>query len=200
MRILIITSNWYGGGAETVAREAYKFYVENGHEVVYAYSRGDIPKNVNAIKIENSLDVFMHGVKARFFDGNGFGGKSATCKFIKEIERINPDIIQIHNIVCYTLNLEILFEFFKRSRYPVVWTLHDCWSFTGHCISFDDVKCDKWEDNCKGCLGQKEYPTNWGIDRAEINLLNKKRILSNLENLTLVTPSVWLSKIVKKTY
>jgi len=200
MRILIITSNWYGGGAETVAREAYKFYVEKGHEVIYAYSRGDIPEDVNAIKIEKGFDVFTHGLKARIFDGNGFGGKRATRRFIKEIEKINPDIIQIHNIVCYTLNLEILFGFLRKRQYPIVWTLHDCWSFTGHCIFFDDVECNNWKKGCENCLGQKEYPVNWGKDRAAVNFLNKKKILSDIETLTLVTPSIWLSKIVKTTY
>ncbi len=200
MKILIITSSWYGGGAESIARETYKYCDSLNYECYYAYARNSVPDGINGIRIGNDIDLYSHVLYARLFDGNGFGSKNATRKFIKKIEEINPDIIHIHNPVCYALNIEILFEYLKNSKAKVIWTLHDCWSITGHCIFFDEVECDHYKKGCRNCLGQKEYPKSILIDRAESNLTRKKIAISDVKNMMLVTPSSWLANIAKTTY
>ena len=37
------------------------------------------------------------------------------------------------------------FKYLKQTGVRVVWTLHDCWAFTGYCMHFDILKCNKWQ-------------------------------------------------------
>lgn len=200
MKIVVMDTAWHGGGAESVAREAYNYFVSKGHECYYAYSRGSVPENVKGIKIGNKLDTYAHVVKSRIFDTNGFESKLATRRFVKKLKELNPDIINIHNIVCYTINIEIFFEYLKSSTAKVIWTQHDCWAFTGHCISFDDVQCEGWKAECDKCPGKKEYPKSLVFSRSKKNVQLKRKIFSGVKNMTLVTPSKWLADILKNTF
>ena len=58
----------------------------------------------------------------------------------------------------FYLNLEILFDYLNEVRKPVVWTLHDCWAFTGKCAHYTDVGCYKWQTQCMKCPQIKKYP------------------------------------------
>jgi glycosyltransferase involved in cell wall biosynthesis len=88
----------------------------------------------------------------------------------------------------------------KSRRIPVIWTLHDCWSFTGHCAYFDSPKCDRWHTGCGSCPRLHDYPESWLVDRSAKNLSEKKSWFSNFPNLTLVTPSRWLKDLASQSY
>ena len=95
MKVLILTTSWYGGGAETIARESYNYLTKNNIDTYFGYSRGRIPNNVKGIKIGNKLDLYFHVLISRIFDSDGLGSKIATLKLIKKIDKvIKPDIIQ----------------------------------------------------------------------------------------------------------
>ena len=172
-----------------------------GYEVKIAYGREAVPKQFQkyAVKIGTNLDVKLHALMARVVDGAGFGSKAITLKFIKWIEEYNPDIIHLHNIHGYYINIEVLFDYLKKSGKKVIWTLHDCWGFTGHTAYCDSVKCNRWIKGCFECPLLQEYPTSF-IDRSEQNWKKKKRILTGVPNMTIVTPSKWLGGLVKKSF
>ena len=173
-----------------------------GHQVKIAYGRENVPEQFQryAVRIGNDLDMRLHGVKARLLDASGFGSKSATKRFIKWVKDYDPDVIHLHNIHGYYINLEILFNYLKNSGKPVVWTLHDCWAFTGHCAYFDFAGCEKWKTGCYGCPLKKSYPSSILIDRSKKNYIQKRRLFTTLSNMTVVTPSQWLAGLVKKSY
>ncbi len=172
-----------------------------GHEVKIAYGRESVPEQFQkyAVRIGNEADVRLHGVKARLFDGAGFGSKIATKKFIKWVENYNPDIIHLHNIHGYYINVEILFNYLRTCGKKIIWTLHDCWAFTGHTAYCDAVNCEKWIDGCHNCPIKEEYPTSF-VDRSKSNWLKKRKLTNDLERLTIVTPSAWLEGLVKKSF
>jgi hypothetical protein len=118
----------------------------------------------------------MHLTKTRIFDTHGFGSKITTKSFINELEKLNPDVIHLHNIHGYYLHIELLFEYLKKSNKPVVWTLHDCWSFTGHCAYFEYDGCEKWKLGCNSCPQKNSYPSSLVIDNSHGNYLKKKDI------------------------
>lgn len=98
---------------------------------------------------------------------HGLGSKDATIKLVKLIENIKPDLIHLHNIHGYYLNYSTLFNYLSIANIPIVWTLHDCWSFTGHCTYFDYIGCKKWEIQCHNCPQIKSYPESLFIDRSK---------------------------------
>jgi hypothetical protein len=51
-----------------------------------------------------------------------------------------------------------LVAFLKEYGKPVVWTLHDCWSFTGFCSHYMYHGCDLWQSGCHTCKYRDVYP------------------------------------------
>ena len=199
-RILFINSVC-NGSTGTICKNLYKAAEEAGHTCCIAYGRGDAPEGFNTIKIGNQLDIYLHVLKARLFDASGFGSKKATKFFVKQIKEFKPDVIHLHNIHGYYVNIEILFNYLKQHpEIKKIWTLHDCWSYTGHCAHYTYKKCNKWKTCCNGkCTNTKEYPQTL-FSNIKSNFNKKKEVFSNVENMILVTPSKWLKDEVGKSY
>ena len=172
-----------------------------GQESLILYGRESAPSRFSSFskKITTDSEVKLHGVCARLFDKAGFVSKRATERFIKEIERYNPDIIHLHNLHGYYLNVETLFEYLKTQDRPVVWTLHDCWAFTGHCSHFSYVGCDGWKNGCGNCPQIKEYPKSFS-DNSAANFERKRKCFNGVKNMTLITPSNWLADVVRQSF
>ncbi|PWT26241.1 glycosyltransferase [Butyrivibrio fibrisolvens] len=203
MRLLIINSVLGFGSTGRIALDIAKEYKANGHEVKIAYGRKlndseDAQKY--GIRIGNSIDVYFHVAYTRLTDKHGLASKRATKEFLKWADEYNPDMLWLHNIHDYYINYELLFEWIKkRPQMNVRWTLHDCWSFTGHCSHFAYVKCDRWKTGCDHCPQLAQYPKSM-IDNSKSNYLRKKKAFTDVKNMTLITPSNWLKNLVKESF
>ena len=199
MKILQINTVYKSGSTGKIAKDLNDLILSYGHESFIAYSRGKHSES-NCIQVGNKLDINFHALGTRVFDKHGLYSKKATISFIQELEIVNPDIIHLHNIHGYYLNYPILFEYLKKIDKPVIWTLHDCWSFTGHCSYYEYNGCDKWQTECGACPQLRQYPASLVFDNSKNNFLLKKELFSSLNNLTIVTPSTWLANEVKKSF
>ena len=172
-----------------------------GHEVKIAYGRENVPEQFQkyAVRIGTDLDVKLHGVRARVADGAGFGSKRATEKFIEWVKEYDPDVIHLHNIHGYYINVEVLFNYLKTCGKKIIWTLHDCWAFTGHTPYCDSVNCERWITGCYECPLTKAYPASF-VDRSKHNWKKKKEVFSGVRDLTVITPSEWLAGLIRKSF
>ena len=150
-------------------------------------------------QIESKIGEYLHYFKSLLFDAHGLGSKHATKRLVRYIESIKPDIIQLHCIHGYYLNYRVLFSYLKESGIPVVWTQHDCWSFTGHCAYFGFADCYKWIDNCSDCPLKHTYPRSI-VDKANRNYNLKKTLFTSVGNMTVVSVSGWLNSVVEKSF
>lgn len=202
MKVLQINSVCGIRSTGRVCTDIADILTQNGHECKIAYGRETVPDEYKkySVRIGSDLGVKIDALKSRIFDNAGFNSKRATKKFIKWVEEYDPDVIHLHNIHGYYINVEILFDYLKRSNKPVIWTLHDCWSFTGHCAYFDYVGCDKWTSGCQNCPQKNSYPASLFIDNSSKNFKRKQEIFSGVPNLTIVTPSKWLANLVKSSF
>ena len=97
--------------------------------------------------------------------------------------------------------MELLFSYLKIAGIPVVWTLHDCWSFTGHCAYYDFAACTKWQTGCENCVQHaKTYPYAIFKDNSKNSYARKRKAFCGIPNLTIVTPSNWLKEQVKYSF
>lgn len=200
MKILQINSVCGYGSTGRIATDIYKILEEKGHECLIAYGRGTAPKGINSIKIGTNFDNYMHVTKTRLLDKHGFGSTKVTKEFIKKAKEYDPDVIHLHNIHGYYINIELLFNYLKEANKPVVWTLHDCWTFTGHCAYFDYIGCDKWKVGCDRCSERNAYPRSLFIDNSKYNYERKEGLFTGIKNMTIVTPSKWLAGLVKQSF
>lgn len=199
-KILQINSVVNSGSTGRIAEEIGQTAIAAGWKSYIAYGRNDRPSQSELIRIGNDWDIKMHGFQTRLFDRHGLGSKSATKELIGKIKVISPDIIHLHNIHGYYINMELLFNYLRNTNIPVVWTFHDCWPITGHCAHFTFVGCEKWKTQCNNCPQKKIYPSSWFVDRSDKNYNLKKELFTSLPNLTLVAVSKWLSGILKESY
>lgn len=202
MKLLQINVTANSGSTGRIAEDIGLLAASNGWESYIAYGRTNNYSKNKIIRIGSDIDIKIHGLLTRVFDNHSFGfsSKKATKKFIKEIDKIKPDIIHLHNIHGYYINSKILFEYLSKLTTPIIWTFHDCWSFTGHCAYFDFVSCDKWKTECYSCPQKKSYPSSIIFDNSRKNYIIKKELFNSLKNMTIVPVSYWLGDLVKESF
>lgn len=200
MKLLQINVTANSGSTGKIAEAIGQLAINRGWESWIAYGRGTPQSESRLIRIGNDWDMRWHGVETRLLDNHGLASRRTTRQFISRIKEINPDIIHLHNIHGYFINYPLLFRFLQEWGGPVVWTLHDCWSFTGHCAYFDMINCDKWQNKCMNCPQKSSYPKSY-IDKSLRNYIKKKSSFNTiLPQLTLVPVSNWLSGLLTKSY
>ena len=184
-----------------IAVDIYRTLRAKGHEGAVAFARNDVPGDVPSFKIGNSLSVYTDGVLTRLTDKAGHYSKGATEKLIKQIKEYDPDIIHLHNLHGYYINVPMLFDFLKDAGKPVVWTLHDCWAYTGHCCYYSMAGCDKWKlTGCSKCPQKKAYPASIFKDNSSKNFSEKTQMFHSVKNLHLVCVSKWLDNELKESF
>lgn len=141
--------------------------------------------------------IKLQALKSRILGNYGFNSRKATRRMIRALERIQPDIVHLHNVHGHDCDLSMLFSYFKEKKIKLIWTFHDCWSFTGYCTYFDLVKCDRWKTECAACPQRDTY--SWFFDKAGMLHRRKKKLFSGLD-LTVVTPSAWLADLVRGSF
>ena len=182
----------------TIMINIHKKLLDNGIESYVVWGRGRKSNSKYEIFMNDKVGVYYHGLYTRITDKTGFSSKRATKKLLQKLDEIKPDIIHLHNIHGYYINIEMLFNYIKKNNIKVVWTLHDCWTFTGHCTYFDMIRCDKWEKECYNCPQLNTYPISY-IDNSKWNYKKKKELFIGLD-MTIITPSEWLANLVKKSF
>ena len=193
-----VTANW--GSHGRIAEEIGRLAISKGWKSFIAYGRGEPSSESELTRIGGKESKYINALKVRMFDNEGLNAKVGTERLVREIERIKPDIVHLHNIHGYFLHYPTLFNYLSEKDLPVFWTLHDCWSFTGHCSHFELIGCDRWKSGCHNCPQLKEYPKSFGFDGSERNYRLKKEYFTSLDKLTLVPVSEWLGNLLSASF
>ena len=200
-KILSINSVNYGSTgtimlqiADTAAEKGYEAFVS-----VPSARSNSRKKGNNTIFIGNRIERNLHLKLAYYTGKNGCYSKFATKRFLKKVSEIKPDIIHLHNLHNCYINLKMLFDYIKEHNVPVVWTLHDCWAFTGQCPHYTLVGCSKWKTECHACPQFRQYPAS-AVDRTKEMYNLKKEWFTGVKNMTLVTPSKWLKSQTEESF
>lgn len=202
MKILQINQTYKLGSTGKIMSDLNDVIVANGHTgyMLCAYS---LENQSNLYVMDNGtfpLNSKRNILKMRITGLNGYGKKRETKKALEWIEDISPDLIHLHNVHGDWINLELLFQYLKEKKTPVIWTLHDCWAFTGRCSHFELCGCEKWKTECYHCKNKKVYPITYGLDFSSKMFSDKKNLFTALDSLNIVTPSDWLARYVKDSY
>lgn len=199
-KILQIVVEGNTGSTGTIAEQIGELVLQQGWESYIAHGRYPRTSKSQVIKIENNLGVMLHGLETRLFDRHAFGSRRSTRLFIEKIKEINPDIIHLHHLHGYYINIKILFNYLSEINIPIVWTFHDCWSFTGHCANFDFVGCEKWKTECNHCPQLNEYPASFFVDRSQLNYREKNKLFNSVQEMIIISVSKWLDGLVSQSF
>ena len=167
MKYLFINSVAGFGSTGRIAAEQCRGLMAQGHECVLAFGREEANcSDIPTVRIGTPLDFRLHGAKSRLLDDSGFGSRRATRRFLDWVREYDPDVIWLHNVHGYYIHLGELFPYLRGCGKTIFWTLHDCWSFTGHCAYFDYVGCDRWKTGCHDCPQKRAYPASILLDNS----------------------------------
>ena len=201
MKYLFINSVAGFGSTGRIAAEKCRELMAEGHECVIAFGREKANcDDLQTVQIGSSLDYKLHGIRCRLLDDHGFGSKAATKRFLAWVRQYDPDVIWLHNIHGYYIHIGLLFDYLRTCGKQILWTLHDCWAFTGHCAYFDFARCEKWKTGCHDCPQKRAYPASCGLDGSRSNYQKKKQLFTGIPNLKLTVPSYWLESRVKQSF
>ena len=198
MKILLINQFCGHGSTGRICTDLYNIAKKNGDDCYIAYGRYRYPADINTYKIGTNWNVYRHVFESRFLDNDGFSSKYSTKKFIKFIENYNPDVIHIHNLHGYYINSRIRMEFLKKNNKKIIWTFHDCWPFSPRSAYIDFGEDGKLPTVQSIKESNKQYPR--ALFSLHDNYSRKKKIFTGLENLTIVTPSIWLRNMVENSF
>lgn len=201
MKVLLLNSVCGIGSTGRICTDLYNELSKQGHDCYIAYGRGDTNNDYKTYKIGGNYNVLTHALGSRLFDSHGFYSKRVTDRFIDFINEIKPDIIHMHNIHGYYLNVPAFFRYLKSYPGKIIWTLHDCWAFSGHAAFIDFDENNLLKDTINGFRGSKDYPKAF-LNNSKKILKLKKEIFTSIDSnkMLLITPSDWLKDMVEKTF
>lgn len=198
-RVIQINS-FNAGSTGRIAREINAVAREEGWQTWFLYGREWKGSHItDGERAAYPWEVLLHGGLSRVFDCLGRLSYFSTRHIIERIEEIQPDVIHLHNLHGYYVNYGMLLQWLNEKNIPVVWTLHDCWPFTGHCPHFDFVGCAKWMTQCYHCQLKKGYPASYVFDNSKGNYIYKRKLYEHCQNICLVPVSQWLSNLLPKS-
>ncbi len=187
------------GSTGKIVKSISRMLDEKGVENYIFFADG-LAKEENEIKISNRLSLKIHAFLSRLTGKQACFSKWNTRKMLKLMDKISPDVVQLHNLHHNYINLELLLKYLAKKNIKTVITLHDCWFFTGKCTHFVSAGCDRWQQECGNCLQLKKDNISWVFDRTKKLINDKKRLLLGIKNLEIVAVSKWMAGQVEKSF
>ena len=193
------------GSTGGIMMKEHRELLAAGEESYAFWGRGRKAEKPNEMKFASDVEVKLDVLQTRLDGKAGFHSKAATKRLLARLDEIKPDVVHLHNLHGYYVNIEMLFEWLAKHDCNVEWTLHDCWSFTGHCAHFTYVKCAQWQSHCaygEPCSQLHTYPKTFSKASCTWNFDAKKRVfnLVPISRMKLITPSQWLADLVGESF
>ncbi len=193
------------GSTGAVMRQIAEERTIAGDECWLMWGRGRQANGDHEFNYGTWLNVYMDALQTRLDGRAGFHSRRATCRLLKRLDEIQPDVVHLHNLHGYHINTEMLFDWLAKNDCQVKWTLHDCWAFTGHCAHFTYAKCAQWKTCCaydKACPQLNAYPKTISKASCIRNFQDKKDIFTCIpaDRMMLVAPSHWLADQVGQSF
>lgn len=193
------------GSTGGIMMKEHRELLAAGEESYAFWGRGREAEKPNEMKFASDAEVKLDVLQTRIDGRAGFHSKNATKRLLARLEEIQPDVVHLHNLHGYYVNIEMLFKWLANYKCEVEWTLHDCWAFTGHCAYFSYVKCSQWKDLCAHatpCSQLNTYPKTFSKASCSWNFEEKSRLFNLVpaERMKLIAPSQWLADLVGESF
>ena len=197
MKVVQLNSVCGIGSTGGITMQISQLLTENNIENYIMYTNGSYNYPLG-IKYSYFSYIKSNALLAKIFGNYGFNSYFSTYRLIRLLNKIKPDIVHLHNIHSHDLNLSIFFKYLKKTGVRVIWTFHDCWAFTGYCMHFDMLECNKWQTHCINCPQAKKY--SLFTDKSKKLFAKKKELFTSIDDMTIVTPSKWLAELTKHSF
>lgn len=195
MKIVQVNTVYGAGSTGRIVADLHRASLAVGHDSYVAFGRGSVEPSPRLHRVGGAVSTAVHGLQTRLLDRHGLASTGPTLDLVRWLADLRPDVVHLHNLHGYYLDYRTLLAGLRRDAVPTVWTLHDCWAYTGHCAYYDFVGCDRWRAGCGSCPQLREYPASLLRDRSRRNHRDKVDAVDG-QDVVVVTPSRWLAEEV----
>lgn len=195
MKILLINVSFGIGSTGKIVQSLFNEFNKLGHDTYAIYGR--YTNTVDAKIIKSGIELeskFWHLLS--IFSGNLYGGMSlSTIKIKKIIKKINPDVVHLHCINGYFVNIYSLIKFLKKRNIKTVLTNHAEFMFTANCGYA--LECNNWKNSqCRNCRRVKEFNGKFSLNRTHYFYKKMFNAFRGFERLSITNVSPWLTNRV----
>lgn len=200
MKVVQINAIYGSKSTGTIVREIQSCSEQHGIEGYVAYSICNKPKSEvkNGYQIGNRLTAKWHAFISRVIGKQAYANRFTTWLFLRWLEKINPDVVHLHNLHSNFIHLNILLSYLAKRDIATIITMHDCWYFTGGCMHYASLGCDKWKNGCGSCPIWKKTPSLF-FDRTHDVLADREKYLNKIPRLTIVGCSEWIANEARQS-
>ncbi|MDD3416041.1 MAG: glycosyltransferase [Lachnospiraceae bacterium] len=177
--------------------ELHNYLVDCKHESYKFYSVRNFDSDDYDI-VGNNIDHKLHGMCSRVFGKQAYFSFLPTIKLIRKLDKIQPDIVALHNFHSNYVHFPILAKYLAKKDIATVVVLHDCWFFTGHCCHYTEVGCYKWQTECNHCPLIHTNNKSLFFDNSRNIFRDKKRLFGAIPRLAIVGVSDWITNEARK--
>lgn len=198
MKILFIDVNCQQGSTGKLVYDLYTECKKEGHEAAICYGRGKKIDKPDIFKFGLDIETFFHAAMTRLTGLTGCYSFFSTQRLLRFMNKFKPDVVHIHELHAYFVNIKPIVEYLKIHKIKTIWTFHCEFMYTGKCGH--SYECEKWKSHCQYCPNIREYPSSLYFDFTKNMFYHKKKLFENFNNVTIVTPSKWLANRVKQSF
>ena len=179
--------------------EMHGYFQQHGIEsFVFTSDKEDQDEHI--YRIGDKWDHKRQALFSRIWGLQGYFSKSATCKMIRHIKQISPDVVILHNLHANYIHLPLLLDFLAKNDIATLLVLHDFWFITGHCCHYTSIGCDKWKTECSHCQLLHTYNKSMFFDRSRKIHKDKKRLFLSIPQLGVIGVSKWVLNEVQQSF
>ena len=198
MKIMYMNVTYKQGSHGNMVSMLHHDMIKDGHDSFVLYGRGKKTKDKDVYKIASNIEIKVHALLTRLTGFHGFFSPFATLKAKRLIRKINPDIIHLHELHAYYINMDAIIKYINKKKIKTYFTFHSEMMYTGKCgFSFD---CNKFEDTCNHCPLVKEYPKSLLFDQVKTMHQLRKKAFDGFDRLNVLSPSKWLISKYQKSF
>lgn len=202
MKIMQINCVYNTGSTGKIVYDLHTQLKNEGHESVVVYGRGKKIGEKGIYRAAPEWIMKLQSLRSRI-TGYIYGGCILSTKnIIAYIKKENPDVVHLHCINAYMVNIYQLLCFLKKENINTVLTLHAEFMHTAGCGYA--YECNQWID---GCLKHdvvcpqynKNRPKSWLFHRVKQEWNLMKEAFDGFDNLTVCSVSDWLRDRAKRS-
>lgn len=198
MRILYIDVNCRNSSTGKIVYDLYTQCRADGHIAGICYGRGPVVNGEQIMKFGLDWETALHALLTRLTGWTGRFSFFSTRRLLRFLREFQPDLVHIHELHAYFVDLKPLLRYLAEQRIPVVQTLHCEFTYTGKCGYA--YECERWKTSCGNCPHRKDYPKTLWFDHTAAMQREKQALYGALERLVVTAPSNWLAERAKQSF
>lgn len=197
MKVLQVNCVYKKGSTGKIIYDIHTELKKNGIESIVCYGRGQKEDEENVYKTSSEIIAKFNNLKSRLTGMQYSGSYLSTKKLINIIRNEKPDVVHLHCINGFFVNIYKLINYLKVNDIKTILTLHAEFMHTANCgHAFD---CEKWKSGCGNCPNLRDATKSYILDKTNKSWRKMYDAFEGFNNLTVVSVSPWLESRARQS-